>query len=347
MKFKKILILILITGLTLTFFTGISCKEEEAPEEEAVEEEAVMDNSEIKLAVYWGAVEEYFPNVELGIEQFTEKYGIPVTVKIGTAWTIDEAVLHVEGLVAQGYNGIMSYPVDYTGINELYKDVVAQGVFVCNYASSSEIPTPASFSVATDVKQAAMDACELLIASMGEKGNIANVIGLLEDPNQRLRKEGIEEVVAKYPDVEIIQTIERVGSIQEAIEQIGNAVGAFGEDLNGVITSTYPNSVGLAQIMTELGDKRIKAVGIDNDPSVLKAIEEGYLEGTFAQNPYMQGYITPMFLMYLLQGKESKGYEFVDTGGVMVTKDNLDTINDELWANAFAAGDEVLSKYFK
>jgi ribose transport system substrate-binding protein len=42
---------------------------------------------------------------------------------------------------------------------------------------------------------------------MGGKGNIINVLEVLEDPNTVLRKQGIEEVVAGYPDITIIQEV--------------------------------------------------------------------------------------------------------------------------------------------
>jgi ribose transport system substrate-binding protein len=192
-----------------------------------------------------------------------------------------------------------------------------------------------------------MAATEKVIETMGEEGNILNIIEYVEDPNSILRKEGVEEVVAKYPNVEIVQTIAGMDSIEECTEKISNALAGLGDEVDGMVTTGYNPTVAAAQILTEMNNDRIAYVGIDDDPIVLKAIEEGYVTGTFAQSPYFQGYVTPILLMYLIQGHESKGFEFIDTFGIVVTQDNLDTFADDLWNAAFDAGDNALETWFK
>jgi ribose transport system substrate-binding protein len=63
----------------------------------------------------------------------------------------------------------------------------------------------------------------------------------------------------------------------------------------------------------------------------MKAITDGYLEGTISQNPYGHGYLSLLALKYLSEGyKPRPGAYNIDAGIVMVTKANLDTYNDDL-----------------
>jgi ribose transport system substrate-binding protein len=89
-----------------------------------------------------------------------------------------------------------------------------------------------------------------------------------------------------------------------------------------------------------MGDKRIKMIGIDDDPIVLQAIKDGYLQGTMAQNPYGQGYIASYVLKRLHEGctiKENAPFQettqnktFIDSGTLLINADNIDTYKDEL-----------------
>ncbi len=111
------------------------------------------------------------------------------------------------------------------------------------------LPTTASLTVSTDVKGAAMEATEALIQMMGGEGKIVNVLEVLEDANTVLRKEGVEEVVAKYPDVEIVQEISGMKSVEEAIEKIENAISANIDEINGIIATGFTTTVGIAQTL--------------------------------------------------------------------------------------------------
>jgi len=77
--------------------------------------------------------------------------------------------------------------------------------------------------------------------------------------------------------------------------------------------------------------KYIFAVGIDTDSGVIKGIEDGVIDATIAQNPLGHGYISCMLLKYLSEGYTAKeGVYFINSGNVLVTKDNLTTYAADL-----------------
>jgi len=364
---KKALLFLLITTMAVLLvftFSVTGCKKEAAPAEEveeaaeeAVEEAAPAEEeeeaapteevAEYKLAVFFPAPHPYFESVTKGIEKFTEDYGVEVFVQYGTDWAQETENQFIEGLVAQGYNNLIVYPIDITGANSLYEEITAQGVHVVNEGAPTALPTTASATVATDVKAAAMTACEKVIEGLGEEGNILDILELVEDTNTKLRKDGIEEVVANYPDVKIIQEIAGLTSQEEATEKISNAIAALGNDLDGMITTGYVPTVAASLILSEMENDRIVYVGIDDDPVVLDAIKNGYITGTFEQSPYMHCYIYALYLKFLADGYTPKeDYVFIDSGGLIVTKENLDTFLDPLWDEVYAKAETLEKDYF-
>ena len=304
--------------------------------------------------IVWYAlmVHPYVEEVQKGVVGYERDTGTKIKRQIGQEWTQDNENANVEPLAAQGYKGFSLYPADASAANGLYEELVQNGAYVVSYGAPTVLPTPASFCVATDVKQAAFEATEALIGFMGGKGQILNVLELVEDPNTILRKEGVEAAVAKYPDVEIIQEIAGMESIETSTAKIQDALSARIEEIDGVICTGYTPTVAAATILSEWNqvaeNKRISFVGIDTDQVVLDAIRRGDIDATVSQNPYGHGYITCALLKYLLDGwKPNPDHYFVNSGTVLVTKDNVDTFQDDVMAITHGIMGELESKYLK
>ncbi|NJN99365.1 MAG: sugar ABC transporter substrate-binding protein, partial [Anaerolineales bacterium] len=323
---------------------------EAAAEAAPAESEAPAASGDLKLVWYAPAPHPYFEEVQKGVDAFAEEFGIPVEKQIGPDWKQPSQNERLEALMAQGYQYFSVYPADGSGANGLYEELTQNGAKVINFGASTLEPTTASFVVATDVKAAAMQATEELIKAMGGKGNIINVLEVLEDSNTVLRKEGVEEVVAKYPEVKIIQEISGMTSTEEAVDKIGNVLSANIEQVDGLIATGFTTSVGIAQVLDEYkatgGDRTIHAVGIDTDPTVMKAIEAGVMDGTIAQNPFGHGYLSLLALKYMAEGYTpvEGGYR-IDSGTAFVTKDNLTTFNDDISAVTEQIKGELTTKY--
>ena len=358
--FKKLLTILIIAAFAATVgLVGFGCKTTAVAETTAAVTTAAAaettaaaetrDISKYKLGSYWPAVHPYYESVKKGLAKHKVDFGVDVYSQIGTDWTQPTENEQVEALVAQGYNGLMIFPLDASGANALYAEIVAKGIPVVNYGAATQVPTPASFTIATDVKAAAMIATETVIAKMGGKGGILDVLEVVTDPNTILRKQGVEEVVAKYPDVKIVQTIGDMNAVEQCIEKITSALAAQGDKVNGIVTTGYNPSVAVATILSEMKNTKIAFCGIDDDPVVLKAIKEGYVTGTFNQNPYLQGYVAPLLLQYLIDGLEKKeDYKFIDSSGVLITKDNVDGgFMDTLWGAATDLAKNAKTEYFK
>lgn len=284
---------------------------------------------------YASAPHPYFETVIPGVDAFATEFGVTVDKQIGPDWKQDSQNQHMEALAAKGAKYYSVYPTDASGANALYEELTKNGATIINFGASTAEPTTASLVFATDVKAAAMQAAEELIKTMGGKGNIINVLEVLEDPNTALRKEGVEEVVAKYPDVKIIQELSGMKSAEEAVQKVSDSIAANSTKVDGIIATGFTPSVAIAQVLTDYkargGARPIHAVGIDTDPVVIKAITDGVMDGTISQNPYGHGYLPMLALMCMADGYKVKdGVYRVDTGTAFVTKANLTTYADDI-----------------
>ena len=284
---------------------------------------------------YASAAHPYFETVKPGVEAAGKEFGFTPIEQIGPDWTQDSENQGLEALFAKGSRYFSVYPSDASGANALYKELTGKGATIINFGASTLQPTTASLVFATDVKAAAEQATEALIQQMGGKGNIINVLEVLTDPNTVLRKQGVEEVVAKHPDVKIIQEISGMSSQQDAVQKVTDAIAANSNTVDGIIATGFTPTVAIAQVMTDYkakgGTRTIHSVGIDTDPTVVKAIQDGYMDGTISQNPFGHGYLPMLALMCMADGwKVQQGVYSVDTGTVFVTKDNLNTYADDI-----------------
>lgn len=309
----------------------------EGGETEPAAQPAENANSDLKIAWYAPAPHPYFDDVKKGVEKFQEDQGIEVVVQIGPDWTQASENEKVEALVAQGVNALSIYPCDASGANGLYEEIYEnKSVNVINFGTDTNKPTTAKFAVATDVKQAAYDAAEALIKMMGEEGKILNVLEVLEDPNTALRKEGVEECVAKYPNVEIIQEIAGIKNQEEAVSKIESALAANNGQIDGIICTGMVTSVGMAQVLNDYYSQNASAehiftIGIDTEDAIMQGIRDGVIDATVAQNTMGHGYIPMMLLKYMGEGYTVKdGVYFVDSGNQIVTKENIETYQEDL-----------------
>src|SRR5260370_538180 len=99
------------------------------------------------------------------------------------------------------------------------------------------------------------------------------------------------------------------------------------KDITGIVTTAYNPTVAAAKALRTLGDKKIKMVGIDDDPVVLQAVKDGFLIGTMGQNPYGQAYIASYGINQIHQGckKKSGAPYFIDSGTLLISPDKTAT----------------------
>ena len=304
------------------------------------------------LAWYGMMPHPYNTEVRSGVERFEAETGVRVLKLVGQQWTQDNENVNVEALSTKGHKAFSLYPGDPAGANALFAQLAGRGQIAVAYGAEPDLPTTVAFTVATDIKAAAMTAAEKLIELMGGRGRILNVLELVTDINTAKRDEGIREVVARHPGVEIVQTISDMSQVSEATTKIQSALAARRDEIDGIIATGYNPTLAAASVLTEWhrdpARKRIRFVGIDTGAPVLQAIRDGAIDATIAQNPPGHGYLSCMLLKLLLDGwVPAEPYRFIDAGIVVVTRDNVDTYAAAVQKITDAIAAELKTKYLR
>lgn len=307
-----------------------------------------------EVVIGWHGVEPhpFIEQVQSGVKRWAaENPDVKVLETISVASSTQNQAADTEAMISDGAQYIIVYPADASAINSLTEEYNEYGVEVICYGAEPTKPTPTQFTVGTDITAAAKQAAEALIQSMGGKGKILNVLENLYDPNTLIRKNAIEEVVAGYPDVEIVMEIADMGTAEEAVEKISSAIGALGMDVQGIICTGSTTSIGCAMVLSELiedaGENRIHAITLDTDSTILEAIRLGAIDGTIAENPSGIGYLTCVLSKALADGyqKANEDVYFINAGCALVTTENIDAFADSLSEVTQTMAGEIFASY--
>jgi ribose transport system substrate-binding protein len=296
---------------------------------------AAMAADDTKVALVPGGPHPYFAAWEQAGKDAAKEFGLAAAdYKVPPAWELSQQNQMIESLVSQGYNAFGIFPGDAVGTNATITELKGFDIPAITLGGCTVDPTDALFCMGTDVYKSAYLGTKELIKALGGKGSIAHFTGFLVDPNTQLRIQAVQKAADESNgQVKVIQVIADIDAPQPADEKINAFLAANAKNVDGIVTTAWIPAVVAATSLRNLGDKRIKMVGIDHDQVVLDAIKDGFVFGTMLQNPYGQGYIGSYALNLIRGGctvkadapfaKTAQTAHFIDSGTVFVGADKV------------------------
>jgi ribose transport system substrate-binding protein len=156
---------------------------------------------------------------------------------IGTELVIESADTDVAGqiqqlqnLIAQGVDAILVNPGDVNGLNSTLLEALNQGIIVISV--DQELNVPGVYNVGIDQKAWAMTSAEWLAEKLGGEGDIVQIEGFPGHPANVARMEGVSEVLADYPGINVLAT------------DTGRWDEATGQQVMSNFLAAYPNLDG-------------------------------------------------------------------------------------------------------
>jgi ribose transport system substrate-binding protein len=287
--------------------------------------------STTKVASVAGGPHPFFTPWEQGTADAVKDFGLVGGVyKFPPQWELTAQNNMVETLVAQGYNAFNIFPGDANGTNALLDELKKQGIPSIAAGGCTSEPSPAAFCLATDVYNSAYIGTRALIAAMGgictaaDPCQIVHIASRLVDPNTQARIKAVDTAVGESNGtVQVLQHLTDSDDQEAATKKVGAILASNGADIDGMISVAYVGSSVAATLLRNIGDKRIKFIGIDDDPAVLDGIKDGFVVGTMSQNPYGQAYLGSYVMDLMRGGCTVKGGSpfLIDTGTFLITAD--------------------------
>jgi rhamnose transport system substrate-binding protein len=146
----------------------------------------------------------------------------------------------------------------------------------------------------------------LLVKAMGDhpKGQVAIVSAQPTAANQNLWIESFKDEMAKYPDVQIVDTVYGYDNEQKAFDATVALTTKY-PDLAGIFAPTCPGLPAVARALESVdkGHGKIKVSGNCVPSITSKYMLDGTIEGFYLWDPIKLGYVTYYAAKYLSEGK--------------------------------------------
>ncbi|HEY8805560.1 MAG TPA: sugar ABC transporter substrate-binding protein [Clostridium sp.] len=277
---KKILSIVLITVMTMSLLTG--CVKKTNDTSKAIQK--------IKIGV---CISNFNDKFESYILDEMKKYSKSLTdvevVFVDSKNDSNTQLSQVENFISQGVDVIVVSPVDRNSSKPITDIAKAAKVPIISVNDEFENQNDAASYIGSDSKQSGILEMEYLAKKMNFKGNVAIIMGSIGQEAQRLRTQAFHEVIAKYPNMEIVaeQTAEWNRSKSMALMEDWLQ---SGKKIDVVACNNDEMAIGALKAIEEAGKLgKITVGGIDATPEALDYLKSGKLAVTVFPNATAQG----------------------------------------------------------
>jgi ribose transport system substrate-binding protein len=257
-----------------------------------------------------GTSHDFWNNVEAGARRADEEFDdLEITWKGPlTEEQSSEQIKTVDNFIVDGYDGICLAPLDATALRGPVERALAQDIPVVIFDSALNDANGTISYIASDNLRGGQLAGEYLAELLGGKGKVILLRYQLNSASTDAREKGFMDVMAKFPEIEIISD-DLYGGPDEAaaIEKATNLLQNFGDVVDGIFC---PNESTTSGMLIELRRSRpdrvgqIKFVGFDAGENLIDGLEAGHLHGTVLQDPVQMGYESVRVIREHLLGNE-------------------------------------------
>ncbi len=227
----------------------------------------------------------------------------------------------VDSLINQGVDAIIVVPVQADSLGPQVASAKAKGIPLVPVNAALDSKDIAGNVQPDDVAAGAQE-MQMMADKLGGKGNIVILQGPLGQSGELDRSKGIEQTLAKYPDIKVLAKDTANWKRDEAVNKMKNWISGFGPQINGVVAQNDDMGLGALQALKESGRNGVPIVGIDGIEDGLNAVKSGEFIGTSLQNGTVELSAGLAVANALVKGEQ------VDTDPVYVmpaiTKDNVD-----------------------
>ncbi|WRS28804.1 substrate-binding domain-containing protein [Oscillospiraceae bacterium MB08-C2-2] len=218
---------------------------------------------------------------------------------------VNKELSNVEDMIAQKMDVIFLTAIDLEGSVAAVDKVSAAGIPIVLLDSGIKgMDKKATFTVISDNMQAGRLTMQAIADALDGKGKIVIYENSLSAAVSD-RMKGRDEILAKYPDIEVVNRQNGPGQIDKAMEVMNNFLQSD-PDAVAVWAMNDPSAQGCVAAIKGAGKKpgEILVTGIDGASDSIKLINEGYQLGTASQFPSQIGKIAVEEAVKYINGEQ-------------------------------------------
>ncbi|MGV9326332.1 D-ribose ABC transporter substrate-binding protein [Streptosporangium sandarakinum] len=260
----------------------------------------------------------YFVQLRKGAEEEAKKEGVALTVTDAQN-DASQQVNQIQNFAGQNMKAIVINPVDSDAAGPAVKAAERSKIPVIAADRGVNGGTVAQ-TVASDNVEGGRLAAQELAKEMGEKGKVVVLQGVPGTSAARDRGQGFIEGIKAFPNIQVIAQQPADFDRTKGLDVMTNLLQS-NPGITGVFAQNDEMALGAVKALGAKAGKEVKVIGFDGTPDGLKAVQDGTLSATVAQQPALLG-------RQAVQGavKAAKGEKVEATVAVpvkIVNKDNV------------------------
>ena len=276
-----------------------------------------------------GTIHEFWKTVHAGAEMAGRELQVEILWKGSLKEDDREAQISVvENIIVRKVDGIVLAPLDDAALRRPVDQAMGNGIPVVIFDSGLLGDNYISY-VATDNFKAGQLAGEYLAKLLDGRGKVAVLRYAEGSYSTTKREDGFLDRIQGFEGIEIVSSNQYAGvTTESAMKAAENLLSRFistdgNLEIDGIFCATEPTTLGILRALQDTGYAgKVKFVGFDSSEKMIAALRAGELDGFVVQNPMNIGYLGVTTLVQHIRGQQVSGR--IDTGSVLVTKENLD-----------------------
>lgn len=176
--------------------------------------------------------------------------------------------------------------------------------------------------LSTDNKKAGELAAQAMIDKVGQEGKVAVMSYVAGAGSEIGRVGGFVDYLKAHSKLQVVGPYYSQSQMATALNQTTDVLAA-NPDLKGIFGANEPTAIGMGRAIVQAGKAgKITAIGFDGNTDLQNFVKDGTLNAIVVQSSYQMGEKGIETLEKVL--KKEKVEKFIDTGVVLVTKENID-----------------------
>jgi ribose transport system substrate-binding protein len=246
----------------------------------AGDESAKSGNTRIGVTVY--DMSSFITAGKEGMETYAKANNIELVWNSANN-DVSTQASQVDSLINQGVSAIIVVPVQADSLGPQIASAKSKNIPLLAVNAELQSSDLAGNVQPDDVAAGAQE-MQMMADRLGGKGGIVILQGPLGGSGEINRGKGIDQVLAKYPDIKVLAKDTANWKRDEAVNKMKNWMSSFGPQIDGVVSQNDDMGLGALQALKEGGRTGVPIVGIDGIEDGLNAVKSGEFIGTSLQN---------------------------------------------------------------
>jgi len=314
-----------MTCIATLFLTGCSTKTESTTP--AKTETSTEITAEIKDEYVIGLsmntqTNPFFVDVKDGVQKAADEQGIKLYITDAQ----DDPTIQMKDI-----ENLITKKPDAIIIDTCDSDAIVASVEACNEAGIPVFTMDRQSNGGEVISHIGYDAIksgkiagQYLVDTLGAKGNIVEIQGIMGTNVAQNRSAGFNEIISANPDMKIVSTQVADFDRAKAMSVMENILQANSK-IDGLYAANDEMLLGALEAIDAAGRlDEITMIGCDAIDDTLEAIKAGKVEATIAEPPFFLGKAILNTAFDYLEGKTVEPSIILDNS--LVTKDNVATL---------------------